>query len=480
MSGRVRWLAGVLVLGVGVVGAFLWFFGSSRRTVADPRRSIPSHRPHLDHASFFPKPLQSPQDATRACLECHPRAASEVMRTAHWQWQGEPVVVAGHPGKHAIGKRNLLNNFCLGIRGNWAGCTSCHAGYGWRDANFDFSRQENVDCLVCHDGSGTYVKGDAGLPAPGTDLTAVARSVGVPTRQNCGVCHIYGGGGMGVKHGDLDDSLLNPQDALDVHMGRHNMLCVDCHRTRHHQIPGTAFSVSVAPVLGVACTDCHDASGHRDERLNRHSRSLACTTCHVPSFARKVPTKMTWDWSKAGDDRRSDDPHHYLKIKGEFVYRQDVVPEYRWFNRRVGRYLLGDPIDPRQVTVLNPPQGDRNDAESRIWPFKVHRARQPYDAKFNTLLQPVLSGPKGYWREFDWPLALSESRQYVGLPFSGEYGFAETEMLWPISHMTAPKEKALSCGECHETRRFDWQALGYAQDPIRGGGRFSPGDAGGK
>ena len=27
----------------------------------------------------------------------------------------------------------------------------CHAGYGWVDDSFDFSKRENVDCLVCHE-----------------------------------------------------------------------------------------------------------------------------------------------------------------------------------------------------------------------------------------------------------------------------------------------------------------------------------------
>jgi hypothetical protein len=37
----------------------------------------------------------------------------------------------------------------------------------------------------------------------------------------------------------------------------------------------------------------------------------------------------------------------------------------------------------------------------------------------------------------------------IGLPYSGEYGFVETEMYWPLNHMVAPKEKSLSCDQCH-------------------------------
>ena len=63
------------------------------------------------------------------------------------------------------------------------------------------------------------------------DLLAAAQSVRAPTREECGKCHFDGGGGNGVKHGDLDESLYFPSENLDVHMGRLNFLCTDCHQT---------------------------------------------------------------------------------------------------------------------------------------------------------------------------------------------------------------------------------------------------------
>ncbi len=33
--------------------------------------------------------------------------------------------------------------------------------------------------------------------------------------------------------------------------------------------------------------------------------------------------------------------------------------------------------------------------------------------------------------------------------YSGEYGFVDTRMYWPIAHMVAPAEKALECKDCH-------------------------------
>jgi hypothetical protein len=33
--------------------------------------------------------------------------------------------------------------------------------------------------------------------------------------------------------------------------------------------------------------------------------------------------------------------------------------------------------------------------------------------------------------------------------YSGQMDFVETEMSWPITHMVAPKEDALTCAQCH-------------------------------
>ena len=70
------------------------------------------------------------------------------------------------------------------------------------------------------------------------DWNKVAQSVGRPTRNNCGTCHFYGGGGDGVKHGDIDSSLAKPNKALDVHMGTdgQNFDCIRCHSTTLHKI----------------------------------------------------------------------------------------------------------------------------------------------------------------------------------------------------------------------------------------------------
>ena len=212
----------------------------------DPWESIPADVPPVSHADIIKGPFETGSDVTRACLECHEEAAQEMMKTVHWKWEGDPVLLDGREEPVTIGKKNQINNFCIGIQSNWEGCTRCHAGYGWEDENFDFSAQENIDCLVCHDQTGTYVKSNSGLPDSDVDLLAVAQSVANPTRANCGGCHFNGGGGNAVKHGDLDSSLFFPTENIDVHMGRHDFECVDCHKTEDHDIRGRAMSATLS------------------------------------------------------------------------------------------------------------------------------------------------------------------------------------------------------------------------------------------
>lgn len=473
---RHGWIAGFVLI-LLLIAVPVWYFTrpappASGQIDDTPWDAVPRRAEPVDHTPLFEQAFATGQEVTRACLECHEDAAEQVLHTVHWRWQADPVMVEGREQPVAVGKKNAVNNFCIGIQGNWASCTACHAGYGWEDENFDFENPANVDCLVCHDHSGGYRKGKMGLPAGDVDLLAAARSVGLPTRENCGGCHFRGGGGNAVKHGDLDESLYFPDEELDVHMGRYDFQCIDCHRTRDHVIGGRSITVSVDKANQIACTDCHNDRLHADARINAHTDSVACQTCHIPRVAIKEATKMHWDWSTAGDETREESLHEYLKIKGSFVYEKNLKPEFRWFNGLAGRYLLGDPVDPDGVTALNPPLGGIDDPAARIWPFKIHVATQPFDSRYNYLLQPVTSGEGGYWTAFNWDQALRLGSQITGMDYSGEYGFANTTMYWPQTHMVAPKERALQCRACHcEGGCLDWQALGYPGDPMRWGSR---------
>ena len=470
------WIAGLTATLAVIIIPVVVVWPKAELPKDNPSVNVPEHKVHTSHVDLMQGPYENGQDVTRACLECHPDAATQVMGTTHWTWESQPFSVPWRDEPVTIGKINQINNFCIGSQGNQKKCMTCHIGYGWREGTaYDFANLLGVDCLACHAETSAYAKGDYGNPAEGVDLVAAAQSVRNPTRDNCGKCHFDGGGGNGVKHGDLDESLYFPSENLDVHMGREDFLCTDCHQTQEHVIKGRiiADNFTVNPQEQVACTDCHSDAPHSDERINNHTQSIACQTCHVPSIALKNPTKTFWDWSTAGQDR-PDDHFTYLKIKGSFIYANDVKPNYLWFNGNLSyRYLLGDKIDASRPTYINLPAGDIQDENAKIFPFKVHVARQPYDVLNNYLLQPITAGDNGYWTNFDWDNAFWLAESVTGLNYSGQYGFAETRMYWPATHMVQPKENALQCTQCHGPEgRLDWLALGYHGDPLEWGGRF--------
>ena len=468
---------------------------------------------------------------TKNCLSCHENEGKAILKTAHWNWRGSSPYTVGHENRIDIGKRhNTINNFCININGNWPRCTSCHIGYGWKDKNFDFNNMTHIDCLVCHDTTGTYKKAPpgAGFPKNDVDLIKVAKNVGRPSRNTCGMnCHFLGGGGDAVKHGDMSSSLANPDKDFDVHMGigaGMDFKCQDCHKTRNHMISGR--SISVAAVEGdLSCEYCHTDNPHIgseliDHHLNKHTKHVACQTCHIPIYAKGRPTKVYWDWSQAGKDIKGGKDKYgmptYMKKKGSFKWKEAVKPVYKWYNGTVRRYLLGDRINEKGVTELTSPVGSIKDPAARIYPFKLHEGKQPSDAVHQYLLAPQLWG--GFWKHWDWNKAFESGMKSAGLQYSGKYEFVDTIMYWGLTHEVLPKESALSCAECHrslaeapfcgkchlerpdvsfkalvhkgvnfkfladlgrdvknligKTNYIDYEALGYEDDPIETGGRF--------
>ncbi|MBL8023553.1 MAG: cytochrome C [Elusimicrobia bacterium] len=455
----------------------------------------------VDHRSFpaLKGPFKDGPSVTKACLTCHLQSAHEIMETPHWLWKGEETVVPGSDGKpRRIGKANLINNFCIGIQSNEASCTRCHIGYGWKDKTFDFSDPTRVDCLVCHDTTGEYARpassDDLGHSSPGgaTDWVRVAQGVGPTSVESCGKCHFAGGGGEGVKHGDLDPTLIEAGRGLDLHMGKDGLgfTCSTCHKGEEipHRITGHSASVAVRTGDALSCAKCHgtsphgtpfiartqkernagkalrqtgaDLSGQHAQRLNWHARRIACQTCHIPRYAREMPTKTWWDWSKAGrldeegksvTELNDDGDIVYMGIKGEFKWGANLVPEYRWYDGTHQRYLLGEKFDPSRILSLNLPRGGP-ESGAKIWPFKIMRGRQIYDVNNRYLIQPKLSGAKGsgaYWKDFNWDVAAREGMAYAGLDYSGHFDFVETEMHWPLSHMNVEGQGALACQDCH-------------------------------
>jgi len=456
------------------------------------------------HKSYF---AENAYEGTQSCLNCHGAIGDDILKTGHWNWQGVASGIEGYEGE-IHGKNDIVNNFCIAVATNEGRCTQCHIGYGYADDTFDFSDSSNIDCLVCHDQSGTYAKDKktAGLPVPDVDLQAVAQSVaensGVPTRKACLACHAKAGGGDNVKHGDLSTDMIATTFEFDVHMGidSSNLGCVACHDVERgadgsvlsHGIGGMEFHSTDEGNLKT-CTDCHGdpfnihVGTSVEDTVASHTR-LACQTCHIPTFARKVPTKTEWYWADAGQDIDPIpvDPDTgmplYDKMKGTFVWANDVRPTLRFHNGKWDKMMVN--VDDQYTAtpvLLAAPVADYTDPDAMIYPFKKMIGNQVADANNNTVLVPHLFGLKGgdnpYWVAYDWDLALQDGAAYTGQAYTGAYEFVNTEMFLSVNHEVAPKEQAYGlggfdgCTDCHSDGQIDWIGLGWTDDPLGGGTR---------
>ena len=494
---------GVLLAGtMGGCPLFDIFFPPADPNTPDPNAPDPNEPntpPPTEktlHERIFTEIITSGFDATSACMICHSDIARDILDTGHWNWAGEITNIEGFEGETG-GKYSLINNLCIAVPSNEGRCTMCHPSFGWKDNTFDFADTDNVDCLVCHDTTGTYKKhptaNDGGGPpamvvdgvvtvVDASELQDVAFNVGMPSRANCLACHALAGGGDNVKHGDLSTDLNDPNEAQDYHMGALDYTCQECHAASDHMIAGTTALHSDEGE--VSCGDCHneEAAHTQDDflasLLNLHTSTVACQTCHIPTFSRTQATKMEWYWDEAGEDRTDiptqfDNPT-YDKKKGRFVWDMNVTPTYMWFDGKWTRKVvnLADTYD-EEGTVADPivlaaPTATSATEGAKIHPFKKMIGRQPVDPVNQRLVVPHLFGTAGgdnpYWVAFDWGLAIEDGTTYAGQPYSGEYDFANTVMYLTINHEVAPKENALDCDNCHGNAAF-WTQVGI-EDPF--------------
>lgn len=499
MKQTLRWAVLALGLLAGLGGVARAEAQTPTTPTPPPAPISPANTSTADHSKFeiLQQEFKSGPEVTAACLSCHTEADDQMMHSIHFKWEYESST------GQLLGKSNVLNSFCGNVAGNEARCTSCHAGYGWEDMASPPPQQSTaVDCLACHDRSGQYTKADtlAGHPPlepvkPGTktitgadawavNLAKAAQSVGQPGRDNCGNCHFFGGGGDNVKHGDLSSVLYTPALAVDVHMSPEgeNFTCSTCHVSDQHQWAGSRYEMAAADHpdippgsarVSASCESCHSETPHPNTlngmKLNDHVDVVACQTCHIPEFARGgVATKTVWDWSTAGKLDAAGKPMHednyvqgdgktlhtYLSTKGDFEWGENVEPYYAWFDGQVEYTLSDQTIDPTQVVEVNRVKGDAEDGKSRIWPFKRMEGRQAFDSVNNRLAYSHVWGPTtdtAFWTNFDWGKAIEAGMKAAGVEYSGEFGFVDTHMYWPITHMVAPAEDAMDCAECHAT-----------------------------
>ncbi len=444
-----------------------------------------------DHHQFkaLQKDFHSGPEVTKACLSCHNKAGEQIQKNIHWTW-----TYRNKKTGQLLGKEHLINNFCSNARGNEGMCAQCHISYGARNHALP-KKQSQIDCLVCHDRTGTYYRlpPTKGSPACSVlfagkkpiDWPKVAQNVGLPGRENCGSCHFYGGGGDNVKHGDLSSALYNPSKSVDVHMSPQgqNFSCTACHVTRNHAWTGSRYELLARDTKGqgkpgfrryaTSCESCHGVAPHPLDSLehialNTHARRVACQSCHIPAFARGgVATRTFWDWRTAGRMRNGkgymekgytqgngEKRETYWSIKGSFKNGENVVPYYAWFNGETSYTTVETHFDPSRPVEINQLHGGPDDPSSRIWPFKRMVTWLMYDKVYNNLVYTHLWGndKESFWGNFKLTPAVARGMRDAGLPFSGQIGFVKTYSYWPTTHMVAPKDQALACRDCHAAR----------------------------
>ncbi|MBW2604372.1 MAG: tetrathionate reductase family octaheme c-type cytochrome [Deltaproteobacteria bacterium] len=446
----------------------------ARQAVKTPKK--PSTTDH-SRLKALNQDFTSGSQISKACISCHTEAADQLKKTLHWTW-----IDPDSPADNPKGKAGYsLNNFCITTNGmNDRHCNKCHIGWNTED------KEAEIDCLKCHgqkkinweetfhdykyfaesnDPEEIALAKDAQV-----EIREAVQSIGRPTRKNCGSCHFTGGGGDGVKHGDLDSSLTHPNRELDVHMGYdgQNFECTRCHTTIAHRVAGRIYGTPASKTRKsllehdlepkIMCESCHSDKPHKSSnKMNDHTDKVACQTCHVPEIAKVIPVQTWWDWSKAGKKKEGkpysvDGPlgrSVYRSFTGETKWEKNVAPKYLWFNGSIQGATAKDIIDPGKLVKLAWPDGDRNDKNARIFPFNVHLGKQPYDTENKTMATPLFSGEHGYWATFDWQDSIQRGAEYLNLPFSGKIGFVETGYVFPSTHMVSPKEKALECNQCH-------------------------------
>ncbi|MGP8337328.1 MAG: hypothetical protein ACT6FC_03730 [Methanosarcinaceae archaeon] len=398
-------------------------------------------------------------DGAGTCIVCHPQAGEDFVTSIHNTWLGTAEYIDGKNGTQ-IGKLTGINDFGIGVTSNEALCGMCHAGYGLVENDFSIGQ---VDCLICH--APNYRKTASG-PDPSVNTTDAARNVGLPTREMCLRCHAVSGGGNNNKRGDLELAMgaINISEDLDVHMSA-GTTCQDCHTFDNHHVAGRGMDLRVDDTdVVVSCygdEKCHDLMPHANDSLyNQHTDRIYCTVCHITAYGKVQPAEISRDWGQR--------TLSYNNMMQTDLYTPDSVRESNtapiqvWWNRRSEIIDLADPIVPDSdgVVVMAKPVGGIDDPTSKIYAARIHLGRQPWDGTyllpFNTMT--VLMSD-------NMTQALFEANGKIYDPIR----YVDTKRYMGIFHGVSPKENALTCDDCHENHKIDFEALGYIVEKDESG-----------
>jgi nitrate reductase cytochrome c-type subunit len=345
-------------------------------------------------------------------------------------------------------------------------CGGCHAGYGLIEGDFS---AEKIDCLICH--APDYNKTATG-PGPLVDATAAARNVTVPTRAMCLRCHAKAGGGDNRKRGDIEfnmttdlelEMMSNPKPAigdldaamgatdvpedLDIHMSK-GMTCQACHEFEDHHVPGRGMDLRVDDTDTIlSCTKCHSSKPHLESSavgsfINTHTDRIYCTVCHITSYGKDEPVEVARNWEL---------PFSPIQV---------------WWNRQCEILDLEDPavFDSNGDVIMARPVGDIGDSTSKIYAARLHRGRSPWNG---THMLPFHVKTAKLTKNMTEAIRVATTVTYDPVQY------VNSTRYMGIFHGVAPKEDALTCSDCHEDHKLDYEALGYNVEKDASGNLIS-------
>ncbi len=403
-------------------------------------------------------PFSNAQAVTTQCLTCHAKQGADILQSTHWTWVRSRGMGTG---EQRSAKKSDLTTYALDVEANPGRCMTCHISTTLLSGKHDPTSATDIDCLVCHDTTGTYRR-TFGAPASTLDLVLIAANVGKPKPGNCLTCHGKACGltGLSGHDGFTDDVHLKKIGAA--------LTCQHCHPSAgKHLFPRQADLGEGRGAKATGCSGCHTTTPHAGKQLNSHAKTIACQTCHIPVFGRGTPALISWNWliqpsTELFQQQTAPVP---LFNKNGMTLASDVLPVYFWDNGDDRIYVRGERVDPAKMTVLMQPSG--REPASQIKPFAARYGTQLYDAKYRYLISPALTkNADTFFVSTDWNRIAGEGMNSLRLPYSGSYGFITTATFRRLNHGVAPAASALDCLHCHGRQgRMPWGSLGYPQDP---------------
>lgn len=395
----------------------------------------------------------------KTCEECHPGTAKAFLETVHWKHASKVDHVDNLQAGHEYGMKNRIYTMCNANdivnnlkeippneagKTKFTGCNTCHPGDQTTEVGaVGPEAEQSIDCLICHSSKYDFskrkpVKNQSGKVVMTQDRTTeAALAIGRPGVKNCMVCHESAGGGALFKRG-----FAMTKDA-DAHAAK-GMVCIDCHKVQDHRFPtGTDPNNWASDGKSLSCAECHTDTPHRDDDYNRHTKNIACQTCHIPKTGGVFAKDFT-KWVKL--------PNGFYEPATLKKEVNETTPVYAWYNQTVSNtpHFIG-------------PKGSRTDGKSKIYPFKVYQGKAYYNKLDGQLLAMDFAPPMATG---DTLAGVAASAKTLGIEkYEPEPGWQTT--YFSSSHQVAPKSKALTCANCHAINgALNFKGLGYNDQEV--------------